>query len=95
MHKHKVTKAAIVHSFDRPLLIEKVQKPTAGPGEIIVKIETSGLCHTDVHAARGEWPIKPKLPFIPGHEGLGIVEELGKGVTEVKEGDRVGIPWLG
>ena len=95
MHRLKLMKAAIVHSFAKPLLIEEVQRPTAGPGEIIVKIETSGLCHTDIHAARGDWPIKPKLPLIPGHEGVGIVEELGKGVTEVKEGDRVGIPWLG
>jgi propanol-preferring alcohol dehydrogenase len=61
----------------------------------LVKIETSGLCHTDIHAAHGDWPIKPKLPLILGHEGVGIVEEIGRDVTEVKEGDRVGIPWLG
>lgn len=88
-------KAAVVHAFGKPMVIEEVPKPTPGPGEIIVKIETSGLCHTDIHAAHGDWPVKPKLPFIPGHEGVGIVEALGRDVTEVKEGDRVCIPWQG
>lgn len=88
-------KAAVVHSFSEPLRIEDVPKPVPGEGEIVVKIEASGLCHTDIHAAHGDWPIKPKLPFIPGHEGVGIVESVGKGVTRVKEGDRVAIPWLG
>lgn len=88
-------KAAVVHSFDKPLVIEEVPKPQAGEGEVVLKIETSGLCHTDIHAAKGDWPIKPKLPFIPGHEGVGIVVEVGKGVTNVKEGDRVAVPWLG
>ena len=95
MTNKKLMKAAIVHSFSKPLVIEEVPKPTPGTGEIIVKIETSGLCHTDIHAAHGDWPIKPKLPLILGHEGVGIVEEIGNNVTEVKEGDRVGIPWLG
>lgn len=88
-------KAAIVHEFTSPLQLEEVPRPQAGPEQIIVKIEASGLCHTDIHAAHGDWPIKPKLPFIPGHEGVGIVEMVGPGVTEVKEGDRVAIPWLG
>jgi propanol-preferring alcohol dehydrogenase len=72
-----------------------VPKPKPGPGEVVVKIETSGLCHTDIHAAHGDWPVKPKLPLIPGHEGVGIVESLGTGVTEVAVGDRVALPWLG
>src|SRR6266487_4447162 len=88
-------KAAVVHEFTSPLQLEEVPRPQAGPEQIIVKIEASGLCHTDIHAAHGDWPIKPKLPFIPGHEGVGIVEMVGPGVTEVKEGDRVAIPWLG
>ncbi|HEY3365125.1 MAG TPA: alcohol dehydrogenase AdhP [Symbiobacteriaceae bacterium] len=88
-------KAAIVAEFGKPLIIEEVKKPVPGFGEIVVKIETSGLCHTDIHAAHGDWPIKPKLPLIPGHEGVGIVESIGAGVAEVKEGDRVAIPWLG
>jgi propanol-preferring alcohol dehydrogenase len=88
-------KAAVVHDFTKPLAIEDVPKPQPGPGEIVVRIETSGLCHTDIHAAHGDWPVKPKLPLVPGHEGVGIVESLGVGVTEVAEGDRVALPWLG
>jgi len=87
--------AAIVRDFTQPLRLEEVPIPVPGPGEILVKIETSGLCHTDIHAAHGDWPIKPKLPLIPGHEGVGIVTQVGRGVTEVKEGDRVALPWLG
>jgi propanol-preferring alcohol dehydrogenase len=88
-------RAAVVHEFTKPLAVEDVGAPEAGPGEIIVRIETSGLCHTDIHAAHGDWPVKPTLPFIPGHEGVGIVESLGAGVTEVAVGDRVALPWLG
>lgn len=88
-------KAAVVHDFTNDLTIEEVPKPEPGPGEVVVKIETSGLCHTDIHAAHGDWPVKPKLPLIPGHEGVGIVDSVGAEVTEVCEGDRVAIPWLG
>jgi propanol-preferring alcohol dehydrogenase len=88
-------KAAVVHDFTKPLAIEDVPKPTPGPGEIVFKVEASGLCHTDIHAAHGDWPVKPKLPFIPGHEGVGIVESVGAGVKNIKEGDRVSFPWLG
>ncbi len=88
-------KAAVVHDFTSPLRIEDVPKPEPEPDKIVVKIETSGLCHTDIHAAHGDWPVKPTLPLIPGHEGVGIVESVGQGVTRVKEGDRVSIPWLG
>jgi propanol-preferring alcohol dehydrogenase len=88
-------KAAVVHNFASPLAVEDVPKPQVGPGEVIVRIETSGLCHTDIHAAHGDWPVKPNPPFIPGHEGVGIVESLGEGVTEVVVGDRVALPWLG
>jgi alcohol dehydrogenase, propanol-preferring len=87
--------AAVVDRFDRPLALKEVPVPAPGAGQVLVKIETSGLCHTDIHAAKGQWPVKPKLPFIPGHEGVGIVAEAGPGVTNVKEGDRVSLPWLG
>ncbi len=88
-------KAAVVHEFGHALVIEDVAIPTPGPGEVLVKIETSGLCHTDIHAAHGDWPVKPSRPFIPGHEGVGLVERVGVGVTRLREGDRVAIPWLG
>lgn len=87
-------RAAIVHAFDQPLRIEEVAIPEPGPGDVLVKIEASGVCHTDLHAARGDWPVKPNLPFIPGHEGVGRIAKVGAGVTHVKEGDAVGVPWL-
>jgi alcohol dehydrogenase, propanol-preferring len=88
-------RAAVVHSFTEPLSIDVLPIPTPGRGEIVVKIETCGLCHTDIHAAHGDWPVKPSPPFTPGHEGVGIVTELGEDVTEVELGDRVALPWLG
>lgn len=87
-------KAAVVHDFGQPLRIEDVPVPRPGPGQILVRIAASGVCHTDLHAAEGDWPVKPKLPFIPGHEGVGHVAAVGPDVITVKEGDRVGIPWL-
>jgi len=88
-------KAAVVHDFGRPLVLEDVSKPDPGLGQVLVRVETSGLCHTDIHAAHGDWPVKPSVPFIPGHEGVGLVERVGAGVTHLKEGDRVAVPWLG
>ncbi len=88
-------RAAVVRAFGEPPQLEEAPRPVAGDGEVVVRIEASGLCHTDIHAAHGDWPIKPKLPFTPGHEGVGIVEELGPNVTDVAAGDRVAIPWLG
>lgn len=87
-------KAAVVHAFGQPLEIEQVPVPDVPPGQILVKVEASGVCHTDLHAASGDWPVKPRLPFIPGHEGVGHVAAVGAGVKGVKEGDRVGVPWL-
>ena len=63
-------------------------------GEVLVKVMACGVCHTDLHAADGDWPVKPKPPFVPGHEAAGIVAALGTGVTELKEGDAVGVAWL-
>ncbi len=88
-------RAAVVHTLTSPLTIDERPIPEPGPGEVLVRIEASGLCHTDIHAARGEWPVKPTPPFVPGHEGVGIVTKTGPGVTEAKIGDRVCVPWLG
>lgn len=88
-------KAAVVNDFTKALVIADTAKPVPGPGEVLVKVETAGLCHTDIHAAHGDWPVKPTLPLIPGHEGVGIVEEVGLGVTTPRVGDRVAMPWLG
>jgi alcohol dehydrogenase, propanol-preferring len=88
-------KAAVVHDFTKPLVIEDVPKPTPGANEVVVKVVSSGLCHTDIHAAHGDCPVKPSLPFIPGHEGVGYVESAGNAVKHIKEGDLVAMPWLG
>ena len=88
-------KAAVVREFKKPVVLEDRPIPEPGPGQVVVRIEASGLCHTDIHAANGDWPVKPTPPFVPGHEGVGIVERVGDGVTRVREGDRVAIPWLG
>jgi propanol-preferring alcohol dehydrogenase len=85
---------AVVEHFGKPLVLQEWDIPTPGPGQILVKTEACGVCHTDLHAAKGDWPVKPSLPFIPGHEAIGLVVALGADVTIVKEGDRVGVPWL-
>jgi alcohol dehydrogenase, propanol-preferring len=87
-------KAAVVEKFREPLKIRQVPVPSPGPGQALVKIVATGVCHTDLHAADGDWPVKPTPPFIPGHEGAGVVVALGQGVKHLKEGDRVGIAWL-
>jgi propanol-preferring alcohol dehydrogenase len=87
--------AAVVEQFGKPLQLRELPIPEPGPGEILVKIHSTGVCHTDLHAVDGDWPVKPVPPFTPGHEGAGEVVAIGSGVrTGVREGDRVGIPWL-
>ena len=90
----RTMKAAVVREFGKPLAIEEVEVPRPGAGQVLVKIQACGVCHTDLHAAEGDWPVKPKPPFIPGHEGVGQVAAVGSGVRHVKEGDRIGVPWL-
>jgi len=90
----KTMQAAVVEKFGEPLVVREVPVPNPGPGQVLVEIFASGVCHTDLHAAEGDWPVKPTLPFTPGHEGAGRVVELGPGVTHLKLGDRVGIAWL-
>jgi propanol-preferring alcohol dehydrogenase len=87
--------AAVVTDFTSPLEIQDRPVPVPGAGQVLVRIEASGLCHTDIHAAHGDWPVKPTPPFVPGHEGVGIIEALGAGVTNRSVGERVALPWLG
>jgi alcohol dehydrogenase, propanol-preferring len=88
-------RAAVVRAFGAPLVIENRPIPSPGPGQVLIRMEASGLCHTDIHAANGDWPVQPTPPFVPGHEGIGIVRAVGAGVTCVQTGQRVAVPWLG
>lgn len=94
MASGKTMKAAVVEKFGEPLVVREIPIPKPGPGQALVEIVASGVCHTDLHAADGDWPVKPSLPFAPGHEGAGFVVGVGPSVTHLKEGDRVGIAWL-
>ncbi len=87
-------KAAVNHQFKGKLEIEQLDKPTISSHEVLVKIHACGVCHTDLHACHGDWPVKPKMPLVPGHEGVGEIVEVGDQVSHCKVGDRVGIPWL-
>ena len=88
-------RAAVVPALGAPLEIRELPVPTPGPGQVLVQIEASGLCHTDIHAARGEWPVKPKIPLIPGHEGVGRITAAAPDVDQTVVGTRVALPWLG
>ncbi|MFN3596971.1 MAG: zinc-dependent alcohol dehydrogenase [Rubricoccaceae bacterium] len=87
-------KAAVARQLGGPLHLDEVPRPSPDHGEIVIRVETAGLCHTDIHAVHGDWPVKPKVPLIPGHEGVGIVERAGADAGPVREGDRVALPWL-
>ena len=87
-------KAAVNHQFKGKLEIQQLDKPTISSQEVLVKIHACGVCHTDLHACHGDWPVKPKIPLVPGHEGVGEIVEIGEQVKHLKLGDRVGIPWL-
>lgn len=87
-------KAAVVTELGASLVVKDIGVPEPGPGQVLVRMEASGVCHTDIHAAHGDWPVKPKPPFIPGHEGVGPVERVGYGVSADLVGKRVAIPWL-
>ena len=87
-------KVAEVTAFNRPLEIVERDIPTPAAGQVLVRLEACGLCHTDIHAAGGDWPVKPVLPIVPGHEGVGIIEALGDGVNTRTVGERVAIAWL-
>jgi propanol-preferring alcohol dehydrogenase len=90
----KTMKAAVIHEFGAALKIEEMPVKEPQENQILVKVISCGVCHTDLHACNGDWPVKSKMPLIPGHEAIGYVAALGKGVHQVKEGDIVGVPWL-
>lgn len=87
-------RAAVVTQFRRPLELREVPVPQPGRGQVLVRVRACGVCHTDLHTVHGDWPDKPELPRIPGHEAVGEVVELGPYVERLAVGDRVGVPWL-
>src|ERR1700721_2300543 len=91
----RTMKAAVVPELGAKLEIRELPVPEPGPGQVRVRMQASGLCPTDIHAAAGDWPVKPNPPFTPGHEGVGIIEETGPGASLHRVGDRVAIAWLG
>jgi len=93
--KEHTMKVAVIRTFGAPLSIEDRPVPSPGPGEVLVRVEACGLCHTDIHAAKGDWPMRPNLPLVPGHEAVGKVVQVGEGVVEIRHGERVAVPWLG
>ncbi|MBL8704579.1 MAG: zinc-dependent alcohol dehydrogenase family protein [Rhodospirillales bacterium] len=87
-------KAMVLHAVGEPLRPEMRPDPSPGRGEVRVRVEACAVCRTDLHVVDGDLP-SLKLPIVPGHEIVGIVEALGEGVTTLALGMRVGIPWLG
>ncbi|MBO1902097.1 alcohol dehydrogenase AdhP [Leucobacter weissii] len=87
-------RAAVSERLGSPLILKEVPVPAPGPGQVLVRVETTGVCHTDLHAVKGDWPVKPKGELIPGHEGVGTVVALGEGVAQLRIGDTVGNAWL-
>lgn len=91
----KTMRAAVLDALGKPLELRELPIPEPGPGEVLVRVAASGVCHTDLSVMDGEWTMKrPRLPLIPGHEATGYIAGLGSGVTTHKEGDRVGVYWL-
>jgi len=90
-------KAAVLREFKKPLTIEEVSPPRPGASKVLIRIEATGICHSDLHVADGDWAQFAKIvktPLILGHEIAGIVVEKGAAVQDVQIGDRVGVPWI-
>jgi len=90
-------KAAILHEFKAPLVIEEIPRPEPATDEVLIQVEACGVCHSDLHVARGDWKQFAgivKKPLTLGHEVVGRVAEKGSAVAELQVGDRVGLPWI-
>lgn len=87
-------KVAVCKEFKKPLVIEDIPTPEVGPDEVLIKVKYCGICHSDLHIIDGDWESWVKLPVVPGHEVAGVIEKVGSNVKNVKEGDKVGMPWL-
>jgi propanol-preferring alcohol dehydrogenase len=79
---------------DNPLVLTEVQDPQPGPGQVRLQVHACGVCHTDLHTVEGELKL-PKLPVVPGHQIVGVVDAIGQGATRYRLGERLGVGWLG
>lgn len=86
-------RAMVLEEAGKPLILKNVPKPFPSPKDIVVRVKACAVCRTDLHIIDGE--LKTKLPLIPGHQIVGVVDSIGDGVSKYKPGDSVGIPWLG
>lgn len=90
----RTMQAAVLHRIGDPLVIETRQVPEPGHGEILIRVTACGVCHSDLHAVKGDWDPLPSLPLIPGHEVTGHVAAVGSGVTGFAVGQTIGVPWM-
>lgn len=86
-------RAMLLEKIQTPLRLAEVPKPKLGKGQVLIRVEVCGLCRTDLHVVDGELS-QPKLPLIPGHQIVGVVEDSSPGAHHFKKGSRVGVPWL-
>lgn len=86
--------AQVIESTGGPIEYKKIPVPKPGPDEVLINVKFSGVCHTDLHAWKGDWPLDTKLPLVGGHEGAGIVVARGELVKDIEIGDHAGIKWI-
>lgn len=86
--------AQVVEKKGGPVVFKQIPVQKPGPDEVLINVKYSGVCHTDLHAMKGDWPLATKMPLVGGHEGAGVVVAKGELVTEVEVGDHAGIKWL-
>jgi propanol-preferring alcohol dehydrogenase len=89
--KETAMRAARLHAYGKPLVLDEVPTPKPGPAQVVVKVQGAGFCHSDLHVIDGEIQILPRLPLTLGHENAGIVSAVGSGVEGVREGDAVAV----
>lgn len=89
-----IQKAVVFETNGGPLLCKDIPTPKPKPNELLINIKYSGVCYSDLHAWKGDWPLGTKLPLVGGHEGAGVVVAMGENVQGWKIGDYAGVKWL-
>jgi len=86
--------AAVIEKTGGPVEYKEIDVPKPGPDEVLINIKYSGVCHTDLHAVNGDWPLATKLPLVGGHEGAGVIVAKGELVQDLEIGDHAGVKWI-